>query len=164
MRRSEAEHNRHLPLSRRHLPTRLVDRLPLLPRPEYPVWTRHPVPVALSEVSKLCGVVEPEAVGDTEAMSTLGPWPVTITDPIDHHPGPFDAETVAALSELNPAVKRVLSGVLDLALELIGPAEEVDGGLVGLHPGDLPARSSVDHQRDVLIRFRSVIRDRLDAR
>ena len=160
MRRSEAKHNRDLPPSQRRSLPCLVNRLPLLPRPDYPFWTRHPVPVASGEVSKLCRVEQGEAVGNPEVMPVVRPWPVTITPSPDHHLLSGAVPPKHLLAELNGAIGRLSGFVFDLCVEYGVPPEEVDRRFPGSDPGDLPSRFLSDYQRDMLIRFRGVSRNR----
>lgn len=159
MRRSEAKHNCHSPLSRRPVKPGFVNVAKLLPRPHFPGWSRHEVPVSAGEVSKLCRIEQGEVPGDAEAVSSLGPWPVTITGAPDHHPDAVGLAIAVLLGELNPSVRVLLCRVLDLCLELIGPTKEVMGGLKGSEPTDVPAGKFSDHSLDVLVRFRDVARD-----
>ena len=157
--RSEAQHNRHSPSSRRASPQGVVKRLPLLPRPYFPGWSCHPVPVALGEVSKLCAVSLGEAVGDSEAVTVSGPWPVTITPSPDHHLSPCAAESSASVAGLDGSTRRVVSAMLDLCIELLSPAQSVNGGLHGTDPCKATARGLSDYEACVLMRLRDVIRN-----
>ena len=159
MRRSEAKHNCHFPLSQRPLKPGFIGAAKLLPRPYFPGWGRHVVPVSAGEVGKLCSVEQGEVLRDTEAVPPLGPWPVTITAPPDHHPDAITLAVAVLLGELDVPARMLLCRVLDLCLELIGPAHEVMGGLKGSDPADLSARKLSDHSLDVLIRLRDVARD-----
>lgn len=159
MRRSEAKHNCHFPLSRRPLKGDLVDVAQLLPRPYFPGWGCHVVPVSAGEIGKLCRVEQGEVSGDTEAVSSLGPWPVTITAPPDHHPDAIALAIAVLLGELDPPVRASLGRVLDLCLELVRPSHEVVGGLKGADPTEVPARQFPDHSLDVLVRLRDVARN-----
>ena len=56
MRRSEAKHNAGQPTAPRWLPSGRRRRLPLLPRPTFPVLGCHPVPVDLSALCNECEI------------------------------------------------------------------------------------------------------------
>ena len=159
MKRSEAEHNRHLPPPQRQSLTRLVDRVPLLPRPHFPGWTGHPVPVAFGEVSKLCDVEQGRAVRNPEPVPVLGPWPVTIEPTPDSHRLPSGRSIEALLAELDPASRRVFGLVCDLVFELVLPAHEVDRGLHGSDPAQLASGFASNDQGSSLVGFRHVSRD-----
>ena len=159
MKRSEAEHNRDLPLTPRSPQSRFVYVAKLLPRPYFPGWCRHEVPVAACEVSKLCSVENGEVSRDPEVVAPLGPWPVKITAPPDHHSDPVALAIAVLLRELDPPVRVLLGRVLDLCLELVGPSHEVMSGLIGLDPADLSARKFSNHSLDVLRRLRDVSRN-----
>ena len=159
MRRSEAKHNCHFPLSRRPVKPGFVGVAQLLPRPYFPGWGRHVVPVSAGEVGKLCRVEQGEVPGDTEAVPPLGPWPVTITAPPDHHPDAIALAIAVLCRELDPPVRALLGRVLDLCLELIGPAHEGVGGLKGADPAKVARRELSDDSLDVLIRLRDVARN-----
>ena len=157
--RSEAKHNRRSPSSRRASPEGVVKRVPLLPRPHFPGWSCHPVPIALGEVSKLCAISLGEAVGDSEVASHSAPWPVTITPEPDSHLVSGSAESSGLVVGLNPSTRRVVSSMLDLCIELLSPPELVDGGLHGTDPCKATACGLSDYEARVLVRLRDVIRN-----
>jgi len=157
--RSEAKHNRRLPHAPHLLRDDGVKRLPLLPRPYFPGRRSHVVPVALGEVSKLCGVAQGEVPADTEAVPSLGPWPVLITDTPDHHPDAVGLAIAVLLGELNQSHRILLGRVLDLCLELVGPAKEVVRGSESADPRDMAAGELSHHSFDVLVRFRDIARN-----
>ena len=160
MKRSEAKHTCDSPLPQRESLPRLVNRVPLLPRPHFPGWTRHPVPVARGEVCKLCRIEQGEAVGYTEVVPVPRPWPVTITPSPDHHSLPANTRVETLLAELNPASRRVLGLVADFVLELLAPAHEINGGFHGSNPRKLPVWLSSDDQADVFVLLRDISRHR----
>ena len=131
----------------------------MLPRPHFPGWGCHPVPVDLSEMSKLGGVFFGEAVGDPEAVPVSGPWPVTITPDPDDHGFACGAESSGLVAGLNPSTRRVVSSMLDLCIELLSPSEVVDGGLHGTDPRKPAACGLSDYEACVLVRLRDVIRN-----
>jgi hypothetical protein len=156
VRRSEAKHNRRIPPPQRQLLTREINRVPLLPRPLYPVWTSHPLPIDIGEVSKLCAVEQGEVMRNPEAPTTLGSWPVVITVQSDHHCSASASGCESSFSELDGSVGRLLRSVMDLCIERLLPTHSRSCSLFRSHPAEGPRGQLSDYETDVLVRFSDV--------
>lgn len=156
MRRSEAKHNRRIPPPQRQLLAREIDRVPLLPRPAYPVWTCHPLPVHIGEVSKLCAIEQGEVMRNPEAPTTLGSWPVTITVQSDHHCSTSASGRESSFGELDSSVRGLLCAVMNLCVERLLPSHGRSCSLFRSHPAEGPRGQLSDYEADVLVRFSDV--------
>ena len=115
---------------------RVVDRLPLAPRPTWPGWASAPLPVAVSEVQKLCLVEEGASRPDFELDSLPGPWPVTIPAEPERHSFAALASVFAERSELDQTVRALVSAMLLDCLECIRPTQRRSGAPSRLDPSE----------------------------
>ena len=157
VRRSEAKHNRLIPPPKwppqcrlRSEPGRVVDRLPLLPRPVFPGWCRHPLPVALGEVEQLCQVEERASGADLELTSLPRPWPVTIEACPELDASAAFAHVRSAALHLDEALGMLIGSMLDARLKLLRPSQSDGGASSGLDPGKTSRRLFSDAELEVL--------------
>ena len=114
---------------------RFVDRVPLAPRPLHPGREGQPLPVAISEVEKLCDIEQGTTRSNLELPTTPSGWPVVISaEPEDCSLSSFTT-TASFRRVVDQAVRTALRDVLIEGLEVIKPSQSLSSAISGHNPG-----------------------------